>query len=96
MSSEHETYFFKHLPGILRNIVIATEAVARLHEAGEMHGDIRTDHILIEKDTGRYRWIDFDYTYEWSGNPFSLDFFRTWKHSSIRSGEGFLPCPGAA
>jgi len=91
MSSEHETYFFKHLPGILRNIVIATEAVSRLHEAGEMHGDIRTDHILIEKDTGRYRWIDFDYTYEWSENPFGLDLFGLGNILLFAVGKGFYP-----
>ena len=26
------------------------------------HGDIRNDHILVERDTGVFRWIDFDLT----------------------------------
>ena len=56
-----------------------------------MHGDIRTDHILIEKDTGRYRWIDFDYTYEWSENPFGLDLFGLGNILLFAVGKGFYP-----
>ena len=91
MASEHETYFFKHLPGILGNIVIATESIARLHGMEEVHGDIRTDHILMERDTGRYRWIDFDYTYEWSENPFGLDLFGLGNILLFAVGKGFYP-----
>jgi len=47
MTSEHETYFFKHLPGILRNIVIATEAVARLHEAGEVQASSSMERVAL-------------------------------------------------
>jgi tRNA A-37 threonylcarbamoyl transferase component Bud32 len=88
---DHETYFFKHLPGILRNLVIAAEAIARLHGMGEVHGDIRTDHILIERETGRHRWIDFDYTYEWSENPFGLDLFGLGNILLFAVGKGFYP-----
>jgi hypothetical protein len=91
IATDHEVYYFKHLPGILRNIIIAAEAVARLHAMGEVHGDIRTDHILIEKDTGRYRWIDFDYTYEWSENPFGLDLFGLGNILLFAVGKGFYP-----
>lgn len=56
-----------------------------------MHGDIRTDHLLIEKDTGRYRWIDFDYTYEWSENPFGLDLFGLGNLLLFAVGKGFYP-----
>ena len=56
-----------------------------------MHGDIRTDHILIEKDTGRYRWIDFDYTYEWSENPSGLDFFGLGNILLFAVGKSFYP-----
>ena len=91
MASEHEAYFFKHLPGTLGNIVIATESIARLHGMEEVHGDIRTDHILIEKDTGHYRWIDFDYTYERSENPFGLDLFGLGNILLFAVGKGFYP-----
>jgi hypothetical protein len=88
---DHETYFFKRLSGILRNIVIAMEAIARLHGMGEVHGDIRADHIFIERNTGRYRWIDFDYTYEWSENPFGLDLFGLGNILLFAVGKGFYP-----
>ncbi len=32
------------------------------NEAGLCHGDIRNDHIFIDNETGRFRWIDFDLT----------------------------------
>ena len=61
LKQDHEAYFHETLPGILANLVGCIEAIARLHEAGEQHGDIRNDHILIEHGTERFRWIDFDY-----------------------------------
>jgi tRNA A-37 threonylcarbamoyl transferase component Bud32 len=89
--SDHQNYFHRHLPGILRNISAAMEAIAALHALGEVHGDIRTDHILIEKETGRYRWIDFDYAYEWSENPFGLDLFGLGNILLFAVGKGFYP-----
>lgn len=56
----HEEYFHTLFPGILRNITASLEAIQHLHEAGLCHGDIRNDHLLIERATGQYRWIDFD------------------------------------
>ena len=40
---------------------------------GFKHGDVRNDHIIVERDTGNYVWIDFDYDYDTEENPFSLD-----------------------
>lgn len=60
----HETYFHEDLPGILRNLKGSIEAILYLHQEGTCHGDIRNDHIIIERDTGKYRWIDFDLTQE--------------------------------
>ena len=31
-----------------------------LHDNFLCHGDIRNDHILIDDETGEFRWIDFD------------------------------------
>jgi hypothetical protein len=62
----HEEYFFRSFPGILRSIIPCIEAIGFLNEHGQHHGDIRNDHILIERETGIYRWIDFDYQVNYS------------------------------
>lgn len=64
IKKDHEQYFHEDLPGILRNLRVSIDAILFLHENGTCHGDIRNDHIIIEKDTGKYRWIDFDFTQE--------------------------------
>ncbi len=56
----HRDYFDQRLPGILWKLKSSFEAIRVLHENGVCHGDIRNDHIIIESDSGRYRWIDFD------------------------------------
>ncbi|MCK5437672.1 MAG: serine/threonine protein kinase [Desulfobulbaceae bacterium] len=71
----HETYFRESFPVILEKFIGACEAIGFLHSQGEKHGDVRRDHIWIESKTKEYRWIDFDYTYDFSQNPFALDLF---------------------
>lgn len=56
----HEEYFHEDLGKILWNLLDSILAIQFLHLNGLCHGDIRNDHIIIEKDTGKYRWIDFD------------------------------------
>jgi tRNA A-37 threonylcarbamoyl transferase component Bud32 len=56
----HEEYFYSDLGTILWKLLHSILAIQFLHLNGLCHGDIRNDHIIIEKDTGRYRWIDFD------------------------------------
>ena len=46
-----------------------------LHNHGEKHGDIRRDHILIDRESGHYRWIDFDFNYWHRENIFGYDLF---------------------
>ena len=75
MEADHKTYFFDLFPAILEKFIGACEAIAFLHSMGEKHGDIRRDHLWLESGTGRYRWIDFDYTYDLQENPFGLDLF---------------------
>lgn len=60
IQKSHERYFHEDLPQILHNLVESIEAIGFLHDRKTCHGDIRNDHIIIEADTGRYRWIDFD------------------------------------
>jgi len=58
---DHETYVAEELPGIMRELVECIDAIAELHALGQHHGDIRNDHILVDADTGMFKWIDFDY-----------------------------------
>ena len=71
----YDTYFTKALPDILKNLIKAFEAIRFLHIHGFKHGDIRNDHIIVDRNTGNYVWIDFDYDYAVSENPFGLDVF---------------------
>ncbi|MBI5116461.1 hypothetical protein HZA56_08305 [Candidatus Poribacteria bacterium] len=66
MKMSHEEYFHTVFPEILRNLNECFKAVRFLHENGLCHGDIRNDHILVEQDTGQYRWIDFDLAQDFS------------------------------
>ena len=72
---DHETYFHQHFPEILDNYIICVEAIRFLHDHGEKHGDIRRDHILIDRETGHYRWIDYDYNVRHRENMYGYDLF---------------------
>jgi len=56
----HEEYCATMLPGILAKVADNIAALQRLHQAGLCHGDIRNDHVLVDRETGSYQWIDFD------------------------------------
>ncbi|CAN2041536.1 Protein kinase [Candidatus Magnetomoraceae bacterium gMMP-15] len=86
---DHETYFNTMLPDILRKLVTAFEAIKFLHNNGFKHGDIRNDHIIVESTTQDYVWIDFDYDYEATENPFSLDIFGIGNILLAAIGKGF-------
>ncbi len=75
MEMDHETYYHERLPKILPHFFECVEAIRFLHENGERHGDIRRDHILIDRETGIYRWIDFDYNYRHRENIYGYDLF---------------------
>ena len=85
----YETYFTEALPDILKKLIKAFEAIRFLHIHGFKHGDIRNDHIIIDRDTGNYVWIDFDYDYEASENPFGLDVFGLGNILINAIGKGF-------
>jgi hypothetical protein len=72
---DHEMYFYQHFPEILDKYIECVEAIGFLHERGEKHGDIRRDHILVDRETGRFRWIDFDYNFRHRENIYSYDLF---------------------
>jgi predicted Ser/Thr protein kinase len=58
---------------LVEALVESFEAIRKLHINGFRHGDIRDDHLIVEQESGKYVWIDFDYDYDAPENPFSLD-----------------------
>ena len=75
MAMDHETYYYEVFPDILKNFFECVQAIRLLHENGERHGDIRRDHILIDRESGNYRWIDFDFNYRHRENIYGYDLF---------------------
>lgn len=88
LNTDHWTYFHQFYPDILGKFIGACEAISFLHDHGERHGDIRRDHIWVEHKTGNYRWIDFDYAYESTENPFGLDLFGLGNILLFITGQG--------
>jgi serine/threonine protein kinase len=72
----HKEYFFLKFPDIVRQFLECIRAISFLHENGLRHGDIRRDHILVERNSGLFRWIDFDYDFYLPERPFALDLFE--------------------
>jgi len=62
LEMEHESYFHEVFPSVMDQVIECIEALKLLAERGEHHGDVRNDHIIIERDTGVYKWIDFDFS----------------------------------
>lgn len=75
LNLDHQIYFYNYFPDILNQFIKCIEAVRFLHEHGEKHGDIRRDHILIDRNSGHYRWIDFDFNYRHRENIYGYDLF---------------------
>lgn len=61
IDTPHREYYRNLFPGIMQRLVQCIEAIAQLHGKRLIHGDIRADHILLERQTNAYKWIDFDY-----------------------------------
>ncbi len=89
LSMPHRNYFNSVLPDVLRRLVKAVEAIRFLHMNGFKHGDIRNDHIIVNRDTGQYVWIDFDYDYEATENPYGVDIFGIGNILINAIGKGF-------
>jgi len=75
LAENHEEFFYEHLPTYLGIYIELIKGIGFLHERGQKHGDIRRDHILLDRKTGIYRWIDFDYDYYHAANMFGYDIF---------------------
>lgn len=84
----HESFFQTRLHGILSGICDCMKSLSYLHDNGLVHGDVRWDHILYDREREIYRWIDFDYNYDFPENPFGADFFGIGKIIAYVLGKG--------
>lgn len=62
----HEQYAAGEMLHLLAKLIPALAGVQMLHEHQLCHGDIRNDHLIIDAETGRLRWIDFDLNQDFS------------------------------
>jgi hypothetical protein len=85
----YDAYLQKKLPGILKKLINAFHAIRFLHDNGYRHGDIRLDHIIVENTNCDFIWIDFDYDFEATEYPFSLDIFGIGSILTYAIGKGF-------
>jgi len=90
LKMNHEAYFFEQFPVILNNFTESVEAIRFLHDHGEKHGDIERSHILIDRASGIYRWIDFDYNYKHRESLASYDMFGLGNILIFLAGKGDL------
>ena len=74
-----EHYVQIDLPIILQGLVSCLDSLSWLHSNNLVHGDVRWDHIIWDREQGRFRWIDFDYTYNFPEHPFGADIFGIGK-----------------
>lgn len=84
----HEQYFHTRLPEIMSGLVDCLQALSFLHENNLVHGDVRWDHIMFDREQDIYRWIDFDYNYDFPENPFGIDLFGMGKILTHVVGKG--------
>lgn len=86
--TSHHEYFFNELPGILARFLESLLSIGFLHENGFRHGDIRRDHIFVDRNTGEFFWIDFDYDFYLPEKPFALDLFELGNILIYLAGKG--------
>jgi hypothetical protein len=85
---DHEAYFFDEFPSILDRFIECIHAIQFLHSHGEKHGDIRRDHILVDRSNGHFRWIDFDFNYRHRENIYGYDLFGLGNILAFLAGMG--------
>ncbi len=84
----HEAYFRELLPSLLQLFVPCLTALDSLHRLGIRHGDVRADHLILARETGRLRWIDFDYDFIFDEAPLALDLLGVGNILSELLGKG--------
>lgn len=75
LGANHLDYFQNYLPDMLKRFLVAVEGIMLLHSQGFKHGDIRRDHIFVDRKDGHFTWIDFDYDFYLPERPYALDLF---------------------
>lgn len=75
LGGSHEEYVAEHLKEMLVRFLTSVAGIRMLHDNGLKHGDIRRDHIFVDRGDGTFRWIDFDYDFYLPERPFALDLF---------------------
>jgi hypothetical protein len=75
LGTSHEEYVAEHLKEMLVRYLTSVAGIRLLHDNGFKHGDIRRDHIFVNREDGMFRWIDFDYDFYLPERPFALDLF---------------------
>ncbi len=75
LGASHEDYFINHFPSVLNEFIELVRAIKLLHDNSEIHGDIRRDHAIRDKQSGLCRWIDFDFGYFHTESRFGYDLF---------------------
>jgi hypothetical protein len=93
LSLNHDHYFFEHFPTILCNFIDCIDAIRFIHDHGEKHGDIRRDHIFVDRENNTYRWIDFDYNYRHKENIYGYDLFGLGNILMFLAGQGDVLLP---
>jgi len=86
----HEDYFHSQVPALLRHFLPCLDALCRLNEGGERHGDVRADHVIVDQSTGLCRWIDFDCDFVHPEAPFALDVLGAGKILALIIGRGVV------
>ncbi len=75
LGANHEEYVAEHLKEMLIRFLTSVAGIRLLHDNGLKHGDIRRDHIFVERESGTFRWIDFDYDFYIPERPYAMDLF---------------------
>ncbi|WP_163337831.1 serine/threonine protein kinase [Desulfopila sp. IMCC35008] len=75
LGDNHRDYFENHLAGVLTRFLCSVEGIGKLHANGLKHGDIRRDHIYVDRKDGHFCWIDFDYDFYLPERPYAMDLF---------------------
>lgn len=75
MGESHLEYFENYVEDVLKRFLKSVESIAMLHRHGLKHGDIRRDHIFVDREDGHFCWIDFDYDFYLPERPYAMDLF---------------------
>ena len=75
MGDNHRDYFENYLGDVLKRFLVSVQAIGMLHDNNLKHGDIRRDHIYVDRKDGHFCWIDFDYDFYLPERPFAMDLF---------------------